>query len=232
MKVMGLKPLPQTPLKRDYLRHDGTRTAAIFNVPFKYHGLKGHNSLAACRAFLWLKRHDTELAVHFARRIFKRLWIDGRDITPAEVVAEEASALGVDAAELIAAITSDAGKQALNEAMNHAINGGAFGVPYFVADGKSLWGCDRLWMLEYWLAHGTWEGAGAAGAGEFGKIALHLVDSATCDGPSPRTSTRIEDQFLRLSEQTPNNFSPEREVESLLMPMCPTNAYRQSEMPR
>ena len=41
MKVMGLKPLPQTPLKGDYLRHDGTRVAQIFGVPFKYHGPQG-----------------------------------------------------------------------------------------------------------------------------------------------------------------------------------------------
>ena len=162
MKIMGLKPLPETPLKGDYLSHDGTRMAKIFGVPFKYHGLKGHNSLAACRAFLWLKQQDAALAVRFAHRIFKRLWVEGRDITPVEAVAEEAAALGIDTAALLTAITSDTGKLALNQAMDHAIKVGAFGVPYFVADGEPMWGCDRLWMLEHWLAHGTWEGAGAA----------------------------------------------------------------------
>jgi len=34
-------------------------------------------------------------------------------------------------------------------------------VPFFVADGEPIWGSDRLWMLDYWLAHGSWEGAGA-----------------------------------------------------------------------
>lgn len=162
MRVMGLKPLTETPLKSDYLRHDGARMAKIFGVPFNYHNLKGINSLAACRAFLWLKQQDAALAVRFAHRIFRRLWVEGRDITPVEAVAEEAGALGIDAPALLAAIVSDTGKHALNVAVDQAIAAGVFGVPYVIADGEPMWGCDRLWMLEHWLAHGAWEGAGAA----------------------------------------------------------------------
>src|SRR5262245_16504849 len=106
MKVMGIKPLTETPLKQDYLRHDGARMAAIYGVPFRNHGLTGFNSVAACRAFLWLKARDPQLAVRFAHRIFKRLWVESRDITPAEAVVEEASALGVDGKALAAAIAS------------------------------------------------------------------------------------------------------------------------------
>ena len=162
LKIMGMKPLPETPMKGDYLRHDAVRMAKVFGVPFSYHGLKGHNSVAACRAFLWLKEQDTALAVRFAHRIFKRLWIEGRDITQPDAVGEEAAALGIDRTALLAAIATDAGKQALNIAVDHAIKAGAFGVPYVIADGEPIWGCDRMWMLEHWLAHGTWEGAGAA----------------------------------------------------------------------
>ena len=107
--------------------------------------------------------------MRFAHRIFKRLWVESRDITPADAVVEEAKALGADATALLAAITSDSGKQALNVAVENAIKVGAFGVPYFVVDGEPLWGCDRLWMLEHWLAHGTWEGAGAAMLEKAGK---------------------------------------------------------------
>jgi 2-hydroxychromene-2-carboxylate isomerase len=31
-----------------------------------------------------------------------------------------------------------------------------FGVPTFIVDGESIWGVDRLWMLEHWLRHGDW----------------------------------------------------------------------------
>jgi 2-hydroxychromene-2-carboxylate isomerase len=161
MKVMGLKPLIETPVKSDYLRHDAPRMAKIYGVPFKYHGLTGHNSLAACRAFLWLKKAHPEIAMPFARRIFERLWVDGLDITPAEDVAAEAAALGVEGHDLLVAITSPEGKRALAVAVDDAIARGVFGVPYMIADGEPIWGSDRLWMLNHWLAHGTWEGAGA-----------------------------------------------------------------------
>jgi 2-hydroxychromene-2-carboxylate isomerase len=162
MKVMGIKPLTETPLKQDYLRHDGARMAAIYGVPFNYHGLKDINSLAACRAFLWLKARDPELAVRFGHRIFRRLWVEGRDITPVEAVVEEAAALGVKGDELTAAVASPEGKQALYDAVDRAVALKVFGVPFFIADGEPIWGCDRLWMLEHWLAHGSWQGAGAA----------------------------------------------------------------------
>lgn len=161
MKVMGLKPLMQTPLKSDYLRHDGARMATVYGVPFRYHGLNGINSLAACRAFLWLKKQDGKLALRFARRIFERLWVNGLDITEREDVAAEAAALGVNGHDLLVAITSAEGKGALNIAVDEAIARGVFGVPFFIADGEPIWGGDRLWMLDHWLAHHSWEGAGA-----------------------------------------------------------------------
>jgi 2-hydroxychromene-2-carboxylate isomerase len=161
MKVMGMKPLTETPVKSESLRHDGARMAKVYGIPFKYHGLKGINSLAASRAFLWLTGQDRDLALRFARRIFERLWVDGLDITAAEDVAAEAAALGVNGHDLLVAILSTEGKQALHTAVEDAITRGVFGVPFFIADGEPIWGGDRLWMLDYWLAHGSWEGAGA-----------------------------------------------------------------------
>ena len=27
----------------------------------------------------------------------------------------------------------------------------------FIVDGEPIWGGDRLWMLEHWLRHGSWD---------------------------------------------------------------------------
>ena len=157
MKIMGMKPLMQTPLKKDYIRHDKPRMARLLGVPFNDHGLDGVNSLAASRAFLWLKAQDAALAKRFAQRVYAALWVEGRDITPAETIAGEAQALGVDRAALLGAIESAGMKAALKEAVDAAVAKGVFGVPTFIADGEPIWGVDRLWMLEHWLAHGDWE---------------------------------------------------------------------------
>ena len=103
LKIMGMKPLPQTPLKGPWLDRDRERLSSLFNVPLRKHGLKGVNSLAASRAFLWIKARDAALAKRFAQAIYARLWLDGVDITPAEMVIGEAAALGVDAVALRAA---------------------------------------------------------------------------------------------------------------------------------
>ena len=156
LKVMGLRPIPETPLKGPYSHRDALRLAAWFDVPFRFHTLSGVTSLAGSRAFLWIKARDPALAVRFARRMFERLWVRGEDITPPEAAADEAAALGLDRAELLAAIGREESKQALKAAVDEAIARGVFGVPFVIADGEPFWGCDHLPMLEHWLDHHTW----------------------------------------------------------------------------
>ena len=156
MKVMGLPPLPETPLKKDYVAHDIPRMARLLDVPLKVHGLKGINSLAASRAYLWLKATDPALAKRLARRVYDRLWQEGRDITKAGDIADEAAALGVERAAVLTAMESQSMKDALKSAVDEAIGKGVFGVPTFIVDGEPIWGVDRLWMLEHWLECGDW----------------------------------------------------------------------------
>lgn len=160
LKVMGLKPIPQTPLKGDYSWLDAMRLAAMFGVPLVRHGLTGVNSVAACRAFLWLRDRDEAMAKAFVRRVSARLWVDGVDITPVRTVVAEAEALGAVGGGLAEALAGPELKQRLAEAVDQAIARGVFGVPFFNVDGEPLWGCDRLWMLDHRLAHGRWPGPG------------------------------------------------------------------------
>jgi 2-hydroxychromene-2-carboxylate isomerase len=159
LKVMGLKPVPETPLKGPYMRQDAVRLSEYFDVPFRYHGLKGINALAALRAFLVLKDRDPMLAKSFAQKIFDRLWVRGLDITAPDAVAEEAGVIGVDAAALLREIETDHAKNALKQAVDAAIQKGVFGVPYFFVDGQPIWGVDRMWMVERWARHHSWRDA-------------------------------------------------------------------------
>jgi len=161
MKIMGMKPLTEVPLKGPYLHADAPRVARLLGVPFRHHGLTGVNSLAASRAFLSIRDDDPLLAKRFAMRIFERLWVRGLDITPASAVAEEAEAVGVARGPLLEAIGGEASKAALKVAVELAVGRGVFGVPFFIVDDQPIWGSDRLWMLEHWLRHGHWDPAPA-----------------------------------------------------------------------
>jgi 2-hydroxychromene-2-carboxylate isomerase len=156
LNVMGLKPLPKTPLKGPYLRRDAPRLADFLDIPFRFHAHENINSLAGLRAFVHLKEHDPQRATELMRRLYAALWIEGRDITAAEIVCDEAEALGCDGAELLDAIKRPETKQRLQVAVEAAVQRGVFGAPFFFVDGEPIWGVDRFWMIEHWLEHRTW----------------------------------------------------------------------------
>jgi 2-hydroxychromene-2-carboxylate isomerase len=85
--------------------------------------------------------------------------VRGLNITPPEAVAEEASALGIDAQALLRDIETDHAKGTLKQAVDAAIQKGVFGVPWFVVDGQPIWGVDRMWMVEHWARHHSWRHA-------------------------------------------------------------------------
>ena len=71
-------------------------------------------------------------------------------LTP-EQIAENTAALGVGADEMVEAADDEAATAAAMAATQAAIEAGAFGVPYIVADGEPFWGQDRLGHLDWWL---------------------------------------------------------------------------------
>jgi 2-hydroxychromene-2-carboxylate isomerase len=153
MKVMGLKPLLDTPLKGDYVRHDVPRLARHFGVPLKMID-DVPSPLAAARAFYWLDDRDPARAKKLAQRLYPRLFARGEDISSPNSVAEEAEALGVPRAQTLAALQDDKVKQRLHQAVEASIARGVFGSPFFIVDGEPIWGCDRLWMVEKMLQEG------------------------------------------------------------------------------
>jgi len=157
MQVMGLKPLMETPLKSDYLLIDRPRMAKILGVPLTIPDMRSVNSLAACRAFYWQNERDPEVARALAMRLLRRLWVDGRDITTTDAVAEEGESLGIDTGELRAAVEDVRIKALLRDAVDRAISKKVFGSPFFIVDGEPIWGVDRLWMVEYWLKNKSWD---------------------------------------------------------------------------
>ncbi len=154
LKIMGMQPLPQTPLKGPYLARDLQRQAAWFGVEIRPHGLKGVNSVLACRAFQFLADTDPARAQPFGHAVFTRLWQQGGDITPMPAVLTLAAAVGADTGALEAYLLADISKDRLREAVDAAVARGVFGVPSFAAEGELFWGNDHLWMLEHYLRTG------------------------------------------------------------------------------
>ncbi len=157
LKVMGLKPLLDTPLKGDYVRRDVLRHA-------RRHGLRlGRNlnasvgnPLPPARAFYWVKRHQPALAAPMAHALFHAFWAEGRDLSTPEAVGAVRLPEGLDAAAVIEGAASDEAATLLRNAVAASIKAGIFGSPTIVVDGEPFWGNDRLADVDAWLTEGGW----------------------------------------------------------------------------
>jgi 2-hydroxychromene-2-carboxylate isomerase len=157
LKVMGLKPLLDTPLKGDYVRRDVLRQARRLGVPL-HRDLNASvgNPLPPARAFYWVKQHHPELAASMAHALFEAFWAESRDLSTPEAVGAIALPPGLDAAAMIAGAASDEAATLLRNAVAASIQAGIFGSPTIVVDEEPFWGSDRLGEVDQWLACGGW----------------------------------------------------------------------------
>ncbi len=157
MKVMGLKPLLDTPMKGDYVRRDSARY-------MRRHGLVLARQVSdpmmdprpAARAFCWVKRHHAELQGRFAEAVYDRYWRLGRDLSLADELAAAGSPLGLDEQALRRGLAGEESRTDLRDAVAAALERGVFGSPFIVVEGEPFWGSDRLELVDEWLSGGGW----------------------------------------------------------------------------
>ncbi|HEY4957106.1 MAG TPA: 2-hydroxychromene-2-carboxylate isomerase [Caldimonas sp.] len=157
MKVMGLKPLLETPLKSDYVLRDFARYE-------RRHGLALARKVSdpmmdprpAARAFCWVKRHHSGQEGAFMHEVFDRYWRLGRDLSSADELGALAGSLGLDDAALKQGIESDEARTDLRDAVTASLERGVFGSPFVFIDDEPFWGSDRLEQVDDWLARGAW----------------------------------------------------------------------------
>jgi 2-hydroxychromene-2-carboxylate isomerase len=157
LKVMGLKPLLETPLKGDYVRRDVLRHA-------RRHGIRlGRdlnasvgNPLPPARAFYWVRQHHPRLQAALVHALYHAFWVEGRDLSTPEALASVPLPAGLDPAEVAAGAASEEAATLLRNAVAASIKAGVFGSPTIVVDEEPFWGSDRLAEVDEWLSVGGW----------------------------------------------------------------------------
>ncbi|WP_341896972.1 2-hydroxychromene-2-carboxylate isomerase [Ferrovibrio terrae] len=156
-KAEGTQPLTQYPMKGKYSTHDFKRSAREHGIAFNMPATFPLPTQGACRGTYWLKQTAPDQAVPFAKAVYKAYFIDGRDISSSEVLADIAADLGIDRKAFLAGIESPEIKARLREVTEDAIqHRGVFGSPYTFVDGEPFWGADRLDQIDRWLSRGGW----------------------------------------------------------------------------
>jgi len=90
------------------------------------------DSLDAQIASFYVKESHPEKWEAFDEAVFEALWVDGRDIGDAEVLAEIAEGVGLDADEILDAVEDEDLRDRLSEAFLEAQENGIVGVPTFI----------------------------------------------------------------------------------------------------
>lgn len=157
LKVMGLPPVPATPLKGPYamrqiaryLRRHGITLARDPAAP-------PMNPLPAGRLFAWLRVHDPDHAKAFAQAALHAHWAEGRMLDRPDELAAAAARGGIDAAVVQAGLADPAAAALLRAEVDAAIAAGAFGSPFVIVDGEPFFGVDSFELLDEWLSRGGW----------------------------------------------------------------------------
>ena len=150
----GLPLLITIPLKGEYSKRDIVRSSRYYGIPFAFPEKFPLSTQIAARAYYWLHGQDCAKAREFSHAVFRAYWVNGRDIADLAVVLQIAGDLGIEKADLAAAVASPEIKERLKTETDGAIAKGMFGAPYFVVDGEPFWAADRLPQLEKWLQTG------------------------------------------------------------------------------
>jgi 2-hydroxychromene-2-carboxylate isomerase len=157
LKVMGLKPLLDTPLKGDYVRRDVHRYARRHGIALgRSLDASPGNPLPPARAFYWVRRHHPGLQAAMAHALYHAYWAQGRDLSTPEAVAAIALPAGLDPAAVAEGTASEEAATLLRNAVAASTAAGVFGSPTIVIDGEPFWGVDRLEQADEWLASGGW----------------------------------------------------------------------------
>ena len=156
MKTTGSTPLVDRPMMGAYSRHDMTRSARRLELPLTFPEPFPIATVAACRAVYWLERTDAAVAKALAQALYRAYFVDGRNISEPDVVADVAAEAGADRDALLAGIQEPAVKDRLKEVTGAAIERGVFGSPFFLVDGEPFWGHDRMDEVDRWLETGGW----------------------------------------------------------------------------
>ncbi|WP_343728263.1 2-hydroxychromene-2-carboxylate isomerase [Duganella sp.] len=92
--------------------------------------------------------HGTEAALALAGAIMRALWAEDKNIADQATLAQVATMAGMDAAALLAVAQTASVLAEYESNTDDANAASVFGSPWYVLDGESFWGQDRLDFLE------------------------------------------------------------------------------------
>ena len=132
------------PEKGENMWRDLERRAEKYGLPFNPAAktLFPQDSVLAARAAIACLHEDW--GRDFCRNVFRAAFVDGRDISDSETIADCIEAAGGVARIYMHMAYANSQKQALRANVEEARSQRVYGAPSFIVDGELFWGDDRL----------------------------------------------------------------------------------------
>ena len=134
------------PAKWEWIQKDFARYAEYYNIPYQMNPHFIFSTVSAMRGAMWALEEGCIEA--YSQAMYNAAWVDGKDLSDAEVMTNVLSEAGFDAAQVMEAMTQPEIKQALIAATNEAVECGVFGAPTMFVDDEIYFGQDRLEWVE------------------------------------------------------------------------------------
>ncbi len=132
--------------KAAYLKKDIVRYAEHYGVPYVMNPYFPVNTVAIMRGALWAAA--TEHLEQYNKAMFEAVWVEQKNMSDPEVIAQVLKNAGFAAEAIIEATGQPEIKQALIDATNEAVERGVFGAPTMFVAGQMFFGQDRLKWVE------------------------------------------------------------------------------------
>ena len=142
LKLAGLKPLVDIPIKGKYMIRDCKLCAEKHNIEFKFNNYFPIITLNLMRCVLVAEKKD--FAQNYINKVFNAIWKDGLNLNDNMIVEKLLKNLDINPKNFLNEADNQEVKNDLKKRTDDAYNKGIFGTPTFIINNKMFWGQDRL----------------------------------------------------------------------------------------
>ena len=142
LKLAGLKPLVDIPIKGKYMVRDCKLCAEKHNIEFKFNNYFPIIPLNLMRCVLVAEKKN--FTQNFINKVFDAIWKDGINLNDNIIVEKLLKNLDINPKTFLMEAIDHKIKDELKKRTDDAYNKGIFGTPSFIVNNKIFWGQDRL----------------------------------------------------------------------------------------
>ena len=142
LKLAGLRPLIDTPIKGKYMIKDCKLCAKKYEIIFKFNTYFPIITLDLMRCVVVAEKKGTSKI--FIDKIFDSIWREGLNLNDHKVIEILLKKININSKKYLTEATNQFYKEELKKRTTLAHNKGVFGAPTFLINNKIFWGQDRL----------------------------------------------------------------------------------------